>query len=87
MEYRTPPECPLKNPLFCTVMRGDIGLYENFEKINKVQEKYLQSTIKVEHWSYCLVAWTSQSQFPGKGSVVVIEENVALRQRIGETNV
>ncbi len=36
--YPTPKK-RVENPLFRTVMRGDIGLYENLEKNRKVQEK------------------------------------------------
>ena len=48
IDYPTRGERGVKNTLICTVMRGDIGLYENFEKYAKVQANEVQSTIHIE---------------------------------------
>jgi hypothetical protein len=47
IDYPTRSERGVKNTIICTVMRGDIGLYENFEKYAKVQANEVQSTIHI----------------------------------------
>lgn len=83
-----PPKMREENPFFCTVMRGDIGLYENFEKTVKVQANYPESTIKILCSSVCLVAPTNRLVWVWKGNWLgTLEETVALRHSKGVINV